>query len=328
MNHGRLIVDLDALADNYATLKACAAGDVAAVVKADAYGLGAMPVAQRLAAAGCRQFFVATAAEGVALRPALPREVEIFVFSGEAVAPGLIAVANQPQQLGADPVALHVDTGMQRLGFPWDAVPRTTAKVKLLISHLACADTPDHPMNPTQMDRFEAVAIRFPGVPTSLANSAGILNGVPGVGRAGIALYGGNPWSDQPNPMRPVATFEAQVLQVRTVGAGETVGYAATRTMRHETRVAVVGVGYADGVRRVLSNRGGAAFGGQRLPIIGRVSMDLTHLDATGTALDTGDWVEFFGPNLGVDEMARDADTIAYEILTGIGPRVERRYLP
>lgn len=327
MNHGRLIVDLDALAGNYATLKARAAGDVAAVVKANAYGLGALPVARRLAEEGCRQFFVATESEGVALRPALPRDADIFVFAGEAQAPGLIAVANQPAQLGPNPVALHVDTGMQRLGFPWDAVP-AAAKVKLLISHLACAETPDHPFNAEQIRRFKVVAEHFPGVPTSLANSAGILNGVAGLGRAGIGLYGGNPWVDRPNPMRPVATFEGQVLQVRTVRAGETVGYGAGRTLERDAEVAVVGVGYADGVRRSLSNRGGVAFAGKRLPIIGAVSMDLTHLDATGTGLARGDWVEFCGPNLSVDEMARGADTIAYEILTGIGNRVERRYLP
>ncbi len=327
MNHGRLIVDLDALADNYATLKAHAAGGVAAVVKANAYGLGALPVARRLVAEGCRQFFVAAEAEGVALRPVLPKDAEIFVFSGEATAPGLISVANLAEQLGASPVALHVDTGMQRLGFPWDAVPKV-AKVRLLISHLACADTPDHPMNATQIRRFEAVAAQFPGVPTSLANSAGILNGVAGMGRAGIGLYGGNPWVDRPNPMHPVATFEGQVLQVRIVRAGETVGYGAGRTMERDAEVAVVGVGYADGVKRLLSNRGAAAFDGKRLPIIGTISMDLTHLDATGTGLKRGDWVEFCGPNMSVDEMARGAGTIAYEILTGIGPRVERRYLP
>lgn len=328
MNHGRLIVDLDALADNYATLKARAAGDVAAVVKANAYGLGALPVARRLAAEGCRQFFVATESEGVALRPALPKDADIFVFSGEAQAPGLIAVANHAAQLGPSPVALHVDTGMQRLGFPWDAVPAAAEKVRLLISHLACAETPDHPFNAEQIRRFEAVAERFPGVPTSLANSAGILNGVAGLGRAGIGLYGGNPWADRPNPMRPVATFEGQVLQVRSVRTGETVGYGAGRALDRDAEVAVVGVGYADGVRRSLSNRGAAAFAGKRLPIIGAVSMDLTHLDATGTGLARGDWVEFCGPNLSVDEMARRADTIAYEILTGIGNRVERRYLP
>ena len=328
MNHGRLIVDLDALADNYATLKARAAGDVAAVVKANAYGLGALPVARRLVAEGCRQFFVATEAEGVALRPVLPKDAEIFVFSGEATAPGLIPVANLAEQLGASPVALHVDTGMQRLGFPWDAVPTMAASVKLLISHLACADTPDHPMNATQIRRFEAVAAQFPGVPTSLANSAGILNGVAGLGRAGIGLYGGNPWVDRPNPMHPVATFEGQVLQVRTVRAGETVGYGAGRTMERDAEVAVVGVGYADGVKRLLSNRGATAFDGKRLPIIGTISMDLTHLDSTGTGLKRADWVEFCGPNLSVDEMARGAGTIAYEILTGIGHRVERQYLP
>ena len=329
MSHGRLRVDLDAVADNYATLKHRAAGDVAAVVKANAYGLGAVPVARRLAAEGCRQFFVATESEGVALRPALPEDAELFVFSGEAAAPGLIPVANFPEQIGQQPVALHVDTGMQRLGFPWHAMSKAPrAKVKLLISHLACADTPEHPLNAEQERRFEAVAAHFPGVPTSLANSAGILNGVPGLGRAGIGLYGGNPWSHRPNPLRPAATFEGQVLQVRSVRAGEAVGYGAGHRMECDAQVAVVGVGYADGVQRMLSNRGAAAFNGKRLPIVGRVSMDLTHLDATDSGLARGDWVEFCGAHIGVDEMAACASTIAYEILVGIGNRVERRYSP
>ena len=327
MNHGRLIVDLDALADNYALLTRRAVGDVAAVVKADAYGLGAVAVARRLVDEGCRQFFVATEGEGVALRPTLPPDAEIFVFSGEATAPGLIPIANLAEQIGGEPVALHVDTGMQRLGFAWDAVP-VPARVRLLISHLACAQTPEHPFNAEQVRRFEAVAARFPGVPTSLANSAGILNGVAGLGRAGIALYGGNPWLDRANPMRCVATFEGQVLQVRTARAGETVGYGATRPLPRDAEVAVVGVGYADGVPHGLSHRGAGARDGKRLPIIGPVSMDLTHLDATGAGLRKGDWVEFCGQHINVDELARCASTIAYEVFTGIGARVERRYLP
>ena len=327
MGHARLSVDLDALAANYRVFHARSAQGAAAVVKADAYGLGVTPVARRLADEGCERFFVATEAEGVALRRVLPADREIFVLSGEASAEGLIPVVNQASQLRAGPVALHVDTGMHRLGFAPEDVPDHD-DVRLLLTHLACADTPEHPLNAVQLERFEAVAARFPGVPVSIANSAGILNGVRGVGRPGIGLFGGNPYADNANPMRCVATFEGQVLQLRRVPAGETVGYGGTCRLERTTRVAVVGVGYADGVPRLLSNRGQVAFRGVRIPILGRVSMDLTHVDATDVAVQRGDWVEFFGPTVGVDEVAAWADTIAYEVLTGIGARVERRYLP
>ena len=327
MSHGRLTVDLDALAANYRTFRARAPDGVAAVVKANAYGLGMEAVARRLAAQGCRRFFVATEGEGVALRRVLADDAEVYVFSGEVAEPGLIPVVNQPSQLRAGPVALHVDTGMQRLGFAPEEVPED-ADVRLLLTHLACADTPEHPLNAIQLERFEAVTARFPGVPVSVANSAGALNGVRGIARPGIGLYGGNPYSERDNPMRCVATFEGQVLQVRTVRAGETVGYGAARTLDRDTTVAVVGVGYADGVPRLLSNRGEVAFGGARLPILGRVSMDLTHVDGTDLPLARGDWVEFFGSEVRVDEVAQWAQTIAYEVLTGIGERVARRYVP
>ena len=218
MRHARLTVDLDALAANYRAFRAHAPDGVAAVVKADAYGLGMEPVAARLAAEDCTRFFVATEAEGLALRETLAGDCDIYVFSGEASAEGLVPVVNQPSQLRAGPVAFHVDTGMQRLGFAPEDVP-DHPEVVLLLTHLACADTPDHPMNAVQLERFEAVAARFPGVPVSIANSAGILNGVRGIGRPGIGLYGGNPYSGRDNPMRCVATLEGQVLQVRA-GAG------------------------------------------------------------------------------------------------------------
>lgn len=327
MHHGRLTVDLDALAQNYQQLNRLASDGAGAVVKANGYGLGAVPVAQRLLAEGCRRFFVATEQEGAQLRPELPQNAQIFVFSGEAEAPGLIPVANQPDQLRDGPFALHVDTGMQRLGFRPEELPaHPPPHLKLLISHLACADTPEHPLNARQQQRFDVVRARFPSVPASLANSAGILNGVSGVGRPGIGLYGGNPWAQRPNPMRCVATLEGQVLQVRAVRAGEAVGYGGAGSLARDGVVAIVGIGYADGVPRLLSGQGAIAFRGQRLPFVGRVSMDLTHVDATGTPLRKGDWVEFFGARVSVDEVARQAQTIAYEVLAGIGNRVVRRY--
>ena len=327
MGHSRLTVDLDALAANYRVFRARSEDGVAAVVKADAYGLGMASVSRRLHEEGCRRFFVATEEEGLALRRELPRDCEIYVFSGEVSAQGLIPVANQPSQLRPGPVAVHVDTGMHRLGFVPGEVP-DDIDVRLLLTHLACADTPDHPQNAIQLKRFEAVAARFPGVPVSIGNSAGILNGVRGMGRPGIGLYGGNPYSDRDNPMRCVATLEGQVLQVRRVRAGESVGYGGTARLERDAVVAVVGAGYADGVPRLLSNRGAVAIRGNRAPILGRVSMDMTHVEAKDVALGRGDWVEFFGPTVSVDEVARWAQTIAYEVLTGVGARAERRYRP
>ena len=333
MTHARLTVDLDALAANYRRFCERASGGSAAVVKANAYGLGVAPVARRLAEEGCRQFFVATDAEGRELRGILPDAdaFDIFVLSGAVEGDGLIPVVNHVDQIRAGPVALHVDTGMHRLGFDeidFDTIPADT-EVRLLMTHLACADTPGHSLNGEQLARFQAVAARFPGVPTSIANSAAILTGVEGIGRPGIGLYGGNPYAGEDNPMRCVATLEGEVLQVRNIPAGVPVGYGATHVTGGDTVVAVVGIGYADGLPRDLSNRGQAAIGNVRAPIIGRVSMDLTLVDVTDLPpVAPGDWMEFFGHSVGIDEVAAWADTISYEILTGVGNRVSRLYVP
>ena len=333
MTHARLTVDLDALAANYRRFGESASGGSAAVVKANAYGLGVAPVARRLAEEGCRQFFVATDAEGRELRRILPdtETFDIFVFSGVVDGKDLIPVVNHAGQIRQGPVALHVDTGMHRLGF--DALDADTipadAEVRLLVTHLACADTPEHPLNGEQLARFQAVAARFPGVPASIANSAAILTGVEGIGRPGIGLYGGNPYATRENPMRCVATLEGEVLQVRNVPADMSVGYGAAHVTERDTVVAVVGIGYADGVPRALSNRGRVALENTRAPIVGRVSMDLTLVDVTDLpSVRPGDWIEIFGHTIGIDEVAAWADTISYEILTGVGNRVSRLYVP
>lgn len=330
MTHTRLIVDLDALAANYRRFRESASGGSAAVVKANAYGLGVAPVARRLAAEGCRQFFVATDAEGRELRQVLP-DAEIFVFSGVVEGEDLIPVVNHADQMRAGPIALHVDTGMRRLGFDDlddAAIPQGT-EVRLLMTHLACADAPHHPLNRQQLAHFRALMARFPGVPASIANSAAILTGVEGIGRPGIGLYGGNPYPGEENPMRCVATLEGEVLQVRNVPAGTPVGYGATHVTGRNSVIAVVGIGYADGVPRALSNIGQASLHTVRAPIVGRVSMDLTLVDATDLpSVRPGDWIEFFGRSIGIDEVAAWADTISYEILTGVGNRVSRVYIP
>ncbi len=313
------------------------AGKTAAVVKADAYGLGASTVAPALARAGCDTFFVAMVEEGEALRRDLPG-ARILVFEGATeatahrlAAADLVPVINGPEQLAAwrahaaRPIAVHVDTGIGRLGFDCALHARTFSgfSVMLLLTHLACADAPQHAQNERQLEAFHQVARLFPGVPTSIGNSAGMRLGSQycgDVARPGIGLYADPGGSC-------VACLEGQVLQVREHPAQTPLGYGATYTTQEKCRVATVGLGYADGVRRALSNRGAAAVGEMRCPIVGRVSMDLTLVDVTRASATPGDWIEFFGPRVAVAEVADWAQTIAYEILTGIGPRVERVYI-
>jgi len=342
----RLRVDLDALTANYLAFRAAGGQrQVGAVVKADAYGLGAARVAATLSTAGCRHFFVATAAEGERLRDSLPHE-QIFVFEGATadnvdtlLARELVPVVNDALQLARwqphrnRPIAVQVDTGMSRLGFDRDLAPERLAgfDVCLLMSHFACADEPDHPHNRTQLERLKALAARFPGIPTSFGNSAAALGGAlteSDVERPGIGLYGGNPFSDREHPLNTVARFEGSVLQLRTVAPGEGVGYGMTAVADRPLRLAIVGMGYADGVPRLLSNRGSMAWQGSMCPIVGRVSMDLTAVDVSGCGVQPvpGDWLECFGDTVSVDQVAAWAETISYEVLTGIRPRVPRVY--
>jgi len=340
-----LRIDLDALAANFRVFAdAAAPGICAGVVKADAYGLGAVPVALRLWREGCRQYFVASCAEGVALRAVLP-EARIFVFEGvwPEVLPmlleaDLVPVLNHSGQLacwrdGAPgrPAAVHFDTGMHRLGFAWETPVACFEglPIALLMTHLACADEPGHPLNRLQIERFDRVRAAFPQVPVSIGNSAAILSGAAltgDVGRPGIGLLGCNPIPRSANPLARVATLEGQILQVRQVGAGETVGYGASYRAAAPMTLAVIGVGYADGLPRLLSNHGEVLVGGQRRPIVGRISMDLTAVDVTGLRAAAGDWVEFFGDGILLEEVAGWAQTVAYEVLTRLGPRLQRIY--
>ena len=342
--HARLTVDLGALRANYRHLVRVAPCP-AAVIKADGYGLGAKPAFEALREEGCRDFFVGTVEEGLELGLSL-RDVRVYVLSGPVddagaetmAARDLIPVLNDEIQVRRWqpyrdlPVAVHVDTGMHRLGFPYDALEPAlfdNLNVRVVVSHLACADDPADSMNRLQIARFERVRAMFPGAMTSLSNSAGALAGVVSdLPRAGIALVGGNPFATRPNPMKPVATLEAKVVALREVDRGERIGYGGTYTTNAKTCIAVLGVGYADGVPRGLSDEAEVACRGTRLPIIGRVSMDLTHIDATAMqgGLALGDWVEVFGPTVGVDEVAAWSGTISYEVLTRMGHRVGRRY--
>ena len=357
---GRLTIDLGALVRNWKKLAATApAAETGAVVKADAYGLGAAPVVTALAKAGCRTFFVAYAHEGAAVRKAEP-DARIFVLCGaqaseygllreHALIPMLASHEQLNSWLAANaglPFGLNFDTGMNRLGFvAADAQALGDARLAGLchvMSHLACADDPQHPMNARQLKSFQQVVATFSGIVSSFSNSAGMFLGADfhcNVTRPGIALYGGEAVNGVANSMEPVARLEARVIQVRAAKAGETVSYGATEILGRDTRIAVCGVGYADGFHR--ASGGGVALrdtgrhagigfiAGKKVPILGRVTMDLTMFDVTDlpdSAVAAGDFVELFGRNIAVDDAARAAGSIGYEILTSLGNRYHRRY--
>ena len=350
---GVVKIDLDALARNYQRVReAVAPSDCGAVVKADAYGLGVQPVAQRLWREGCRQFFVATLDEGVELRQHLP-DAAIHVFEGVAqdaeaafVAAGLVPVLNSTEQVErwratGRPASLHVDTGMTRLGLSKSELDRLVARpdwraglsIDYLMTHLACADQAEHALNALQLKRFQSAQSKLGIERTSLGNSAGALLGPAYRGdlvRPGIALYGGNPFANRPSPVEPVATLEARVLQLREIDEPLTVGYGATFSVEPRARLAVLGIGYADGYPRCLGNRAAAMVQGQRVPVVGRVSMDLTCIDVSqlgAAAVEVGQYVELFGPGISIDEVAAAAGTISYELLTGLGSRLKRQYI-
>jgi len=352
----RLTVDLDAIRANHRTLREKAPGaEVAAVVKADGYGLGAVPVARALAEDGVATFFVAKLEEALALRQALtgPR---IFVLEGLAfedssafVEHDSLPVLNHPGELErwtaearrwdrALPAALQIDSGMCRLGFAeaelLGLAPEAFVGIELVLvlSHLACAEDRAAAMNWRQLETFERLRRRVPRAPSSLANSAGIFLGADfhlDLCRPGIALYGVNPTPGEANPMQPVVTLEAPVLQVHALDAAGSVGYGATYPTRPGMRIATVGVGYADGLLRAAGAAATAMIGGVEVPLAGRISMDLASLDVSGLpegAVVPGSVVALIGGPDGVDRFAAAAGTIGYEVLTRLGHRLERRY--
>jgi alanine racemase len=356
----RLIVDLDALAANFAHLRALSGhAETAPVVKADAYGLGVGPVARRLWAEGARSFFVARVSEGEALRRLLPdggSGARIYVLDGCTAGAGprleaaeLIPVLNSLPQIEEWAAhargrrrrlaaALHIDTGLNRLGLRLDeaqglAQARDRLQdlaLELVISHLACGEDADNPMNARQAATFAEAAALFPGARRSLANSAGVLLGDgyrQDLTRPGVALYGGGPLGRPDPAFRAVATLEAPILQVRNVRPGESVGYGATYTADEPLRIAVIAAGYADGVLRAGSPRGYGWLNGAACAFVGRISMDLIALDVTSCEATPGDRVELFGLNRALDEAAAAAGSIAYELLTRVGPRVARQYV-
>lgn len=333
----RLRIDLDALAANWRRLRDHAGVDTGAAVKANGYGLGAKPVVDRLYAEGCRTVYVSNWQEAAALA-GHPPDLRVKVLHGVDTADlaAALAIDADPVLVSPEQVALWrahgqgrrcdimIDTGMNRLGFDWRsfcAEMFAGMDVDTVHSHLACADTPEHPLNETQRSRFAAIAAQLPGR-AALASSAGIFLGRDyafGHVRPGIALYGGC-HAD----MRQVVRPEARVLQLRDVPKGEMAGYGATWTAARGSRLAVLNVGYADGYLRAFSNRGAAVIAGTRAPVVGRVSMDLLIIDVTDAPTPApGDWVEIA---YALPEAARQSGLSEYELLTGLGARYERVY--
>jgi alanine racemase len=350
-----LDIDLNAIADNWRTLDATHPGATAGVVKANAYGLGASYVAPKLFAAGCRHFFVAHLSEALAIRPLLPGAMlavlnglvpeEIRDYTANNILPVLGSLAEialwraEATRLNKTlPALLHFDTGISRLGLSTqdfltlrDNPSRLDGiDIKFLMTHLVSAEIPDDPINLIQLTRFAAVKDAFPGIPSSIANSSGTFLGPNfqmNLARPGAAVYGINPTPGRPNPMRPVIRLTARIMQVQTLQPGDTVGYNGIWTAQRPSRIAVLSVGYADGYLRALSNRATARFDGTRIPLVGRVSMDLTTFDITDTpAAQAGDMLELIGPDHDADALAIEAGTNGYEILTSLGSRYQRRY--
>lgn len=360
----RLTIDLGALGRNWRTLADLSpASECAAVVKADAYGLGIPEAVPALSAAGAKTFFVAHLSEAREARAAAP-DATVYALNGlppgacdafakARIRPVLGSAAEIAEWAaflsgsGADlPAAVHIDTGMRRLGLAPDearsALPALPFAPALLMSHLSCGDEPDRPETEAQRALFAELRALVPGIPASLANSAGTLLGRTADGgdlgldlrRPGVALYGSNPIDGRPSPLKSVVRIESRVIQVRDVPADAAVGYGGAERVRRRTKLAVISFGYADGIVRAGGSEDGrpgasAAIGGVLCPYVGRISMDLIAVDVTDVTPEVkrGDFVEVLGDTMGVDALAKACGTISYEMLTGLGRRYERRYV-
>ncbi len=354
-----LTIDLDAIAANYRLLRDRLGGtQCGAVVKADAYGLGMAKVAPVLFGAGCKVFFVAHIDEGIELRRILDG-ADIHVFNG--ILPGTEAdfaeyrlspvlnslgeIESWAKFLAAStmpplPADIHIDTGMSRLGLPHGELVTLLGErrrmpsfdVAYIISHLACADQPTHPMNARQLNEFRSALAALPAARASLANSSAIFLGPDyhfDLARPGVALYGVNPTPKNINPMAQVVSLQGKILQTRVIDSPRTVGYGATHSVVKGGRIATVAMGYADGYLRSLGNSGCGFCGGVRAPVVGRISMDLITLDVSAVAehlCRPGSLVEMIGADNPVDSVAAGGGTIGYEVLTSLGGRYHRVY--
>ena len=362
----RLTIDLNALVQNWLFLKEkSGSAECSAVIKANAYGLGIEPVATALSKAGCKIFFVAMAEEGERVR-AVSQDARIFILNGiftdtmevitennlSPVLGNVDQVALWATRGNGSACALHVDTGMNRLGMDVEEALQLSENksmlsrlnAEILMSHLACADDPEHEHNTLQHENFRKCISKFSNLEASFSNSAATLSRPDfhyDLTRPGVALYGGEALNDVPNPMQPVVTAQSRILQIRHAKVGEKVGYGAEAELTRPTKIATISGGYADGFHRALSGVGvplrsakpeGANvwLEGHLCPILGRVSMDLITVDVTDVPdpiLEEAKWVELFGKNIAVDDAARACGTIGYELLTSLGGRYHREYL-
>lgn len=342
MTAARLSIDLDAIATNWQRLSRLTRAETSATIKADAYGLGAGPVARRLVAAGVRSFNVALAEEGAAIRQAVGSGPRIFVFSGHMAGDAqtirnldLIPLLGSAEQLvrhfeslPGHPFGIQLDSGMNRLGMEpaeWAAVRDTVMQAgpQLIMSHLACSDERQHVMNAEQRENFLSMTAGCEA-PRSLAATGGLLLGPEyhfDYVRPGIGLYGGAPYDEA----LPVVSLALPVIQTREIAPGEAVGYSCTFVAERPTRVATVAAGYADGLLRSLSGKATLWAGDHPCPLIGRVSMDLITVDVTDLP-EVPEALEILGPHQGIDALAEAGETISYEILTSLGARYRRRY--
>lgn len=342
MTTGNLSIDLKAVVANWRALDALSTCETAAVVKADGYGLGIAEIATALAGAGVRTFFVAYANEGAILRKAIGRGPTIYVLSGHmhgdtarlknhALTPLINSIdqmVRHVETLPDAPFGIQLDTGMNRLGLEageWAALKEVALPLgpRLIMSHLACADTPEHPMNGQQLNTFHQMTQGL-DIPMSLAATGGLFLGEDyhmDLVRPGIGLYGGLPFVEA----QPVVRLDLPVIQVRDVHAGETVGYANTWVANRPSRVATVAAGYADGLLRCLGPTAHMFAEQTACPIVGRISMDMITVDVTDLDADP-ETMEILGPHQSIDTLATAADTIGYEILTALGARYTRDY--
>ncbi len=356
----RLTIDLSALQNNYRTMREkSGTAETAAVVKSNAYGIGLAQAVPALSAAGCEVFFVATLAEALQCRQYADK-AKIICFNGynksddaiyrrHAIWPSLTNLAHVKdwqttcQTHDAVPAVLHLDTGFNRLGLDQVELESLIAnpdlftgwELGLIMSHLACADTPDHPMNKAQLERFRDALARLPKAPASLANSAGIWLGSAfhfDLTRCGISLYGAAA-QDAATALETVVEVFAHIVQLRDISAGDTVGYGAGFRSSRDMRIGIISVGYADGINRAAGHAnppfGRVQIGGQAADIIGRISMDLMAIDLTDHPknIDLGQEVEIIGRNASIDALAKASNTIAYELLTKLGSRYKRNYV-
>ena len=358
---GHLTINLKAVADNYKLLDNRSSSSVktGAAVKANAYGTGINEVGPALYEAGCRTFFVATSEEAAELHDLLP-EARIVVLNGfdtsrstntknDNIIPVLNALRDMEEYAAysksageRSPAILHFDTGMNRLGIPYSEIEKVIGDsdllscfdIKTVMSHFVASDEINHPLNELQYERFDVIRKRLENIPASLCNSSGIFRSEKyhyDLTRPGVALYGANPTPETVNPMHRVVDLSVPALQIRKAETGETAGYNATHRFDKEEMLIVVSLGYADGFFRSLSNKGKLFWKGYELPIRGRVSMDLTICSLANVPENeypaAGDHIEVLGENQSVDDLAKDAGTIGYEILTSLGPRYKRKYI-